>query len=119
MRVGKALAVLAEGALWRVSGKNSLGWRLIDALGEADENVRSIAGIMLAKGGRAAIPLLQRALAERVNVPLVLALLGDVGDATHSAEIANFVDDPDKTIARAAREALRVLALKYPSNQVV
>jgi len=119
MRLGKALAVLAEGALWRVSGQDSLGWRLINALGEADENVRSIAGIMLAKRGRAAIPLLQRALAERVNVAEVLALLGDVGDASDRTVIANFVDDPDKTIARAAREALRVLALKYPSNQVV
>jgi hypothetical protein len=112
MQLGKSLAVLAEGLLWRVTRQASLGQRLIDALGEQDENVRSIAGIMLAKSGVSALPLLHRALAERRNLPEVLALLGDVGDSSVEEDVARFTTDDDERIARAARDALRVLELR-------
>jgi hypothetical protein len=112
MRLRKTLAVLAEGVLWRMTRRRSLGHRLVVALGESDENVRSVAGIMLAKSGDAAIPVLHRALAERCNLPEVLALLGDVGDASEENELARFTADQDERIARAAKDALRALAVR-------
>jgi hypothetical protein len=112
MQLRKTLAVLAEGALWRMTHLRSLGQRLVEALGESDENVRSVAGIMLAKSGEAAIPVLHHALAERRNLPEVLALLGDVGDASVEDELTRFTADRDERIARAAKDALRVLAVR-------
>ena len=56
--------------------------------------------------------MLHRALAERRNLPEVLALLGDVGDASVENELASFTADQDERIARAAKDALRVLAVR-------
>jgi hypothetical protein len=112
MRLGKTLALMVEGIMWRVTHQHWLGRRLIEGLGETDENARTIAGIMLAKSGAAAIPVLRYALAQRTNVTEVLTLLGDVGDASVEEELARFASDPDERVARAARDALRVLALR-------
>jgi len=118
MQSRKSLALLAEGVLWRVTHRESSGRRLLAGLGEPDENARAIAGIMLAKGGITAIPLLQRALAERRHVAAVLALLGDIGDPSVETDLARFTSDPDEAIARAAKEALRVLALRQGRGSV-
>lgn len=112
MQWGKTLGLLANGVLWRVTRRERFGRRLIEGLGESDENARSVAGMMLAKSGIAAVPLLHRALAERSNVAEVLTLLGDLGDASVEAELARFASDKDDRIARAAKDALRVLALR-------
>ena len=112
MHLPRTLTVLAEGALWRVTHLTSLGQRLVAALGEPDENVRSIAGMMLVKGGYASVPLLYQALTDRTKLPAVLLLLGDVGDASVEKELARFTGDSDEKISRAARDALRVLALR-------
>ena len=118
MQSGKTLALLVEGALWRVTHRESFGRRLLAGLGEPDENARAIAGIMLAKGGTAAIPLLRRALAQRRHVAEVLTLLGDIGDTSVETDLARFTSDPDEAIARAAKEALRVLALRQCRDSV-
>lgn len=117
MPMGRTLAVLAEGALWRATHRPWLGWRLVRRLGEGDENARQIAGIMLAKGGPAAIPLLHQALMQGTHVVEVITLLGDVGDASVEAEVARFTADSDERIARAARDALRVLALRQRDSR--
>ena len=103
--------------MWRATHRPWLGQRLVAALGDPDENVRSAAGIMLAKSGRAAVPVLRRALAAGSNVPEVLALLGDVGDASVENELVRFATDDDERIARAARDALRVLALRGSTSR--
>lgn len=118
MQSGKTLALLVEGVLWRVTHRESFGRRLLAGLGEPNESARAIAGIMLAKGGTAAIPLLQRALAERSYVVEVLTLLGDVGDTSVENDLARFTSDPDAPIARAAKDALRVLALRQGRDSV-
>ena len=117
MQLGKTLALLAEGMLWRMTHQPWLGRRLIKGLGESDENARSVAGIMLAKSGPAAIPILHDALIERNHVAEVLAVLGDVGDASMEDEVARFASDKDERIARAARDALRVLALRRSAGE--
>jgi hypothetical protein len=42
----------------------------------------------------------------------VLALLGDLGDASVETDLARFTSDPDAAISRASKDALRVLALR-------
>ena len=118
MQSGKTLALLAEGVLWRVTHREAFGRRLLAGLGESDENARAMAGIMLAKGGTAAIPLLQRALAQRRHVAAALALLGDIGDPSVETDVAQFASDPDDAIAQAAKDALRVLALRQGRDSV-
>src|SRR5438105_5505260 len=112
MRVVQWLALLVNGLLWRATRQAWFGRPLVEALGEPDETSRSIAGIMLAKAGASALPLLHRALIERRNLPQVLTLLGDVGDASVQQDIARFAHDDDERVARAAQDALRVLALR-------
>ena len=81
--------------------------------GRADENVRNVAGMILAKSGGAAIPVLHRALIEQRNMPEVLALLGDIGDESVERDLARYVSHRDEAIARAATDALRALALRH------
>lgn len=118
MQSGKTLALLVDGVLWRVTHRQSSGRRLIAGLGEPDESARAVAGMMLAKSGAAAIPLLLRALAQRTNVAEVLTLLGDVGDRPVEKDLARFTSDPDASIAQAAKDALRVIALREGRDSV-
>jgi hypothetical protein len=74
--------------------------------------VRDVAGIVLARAGAAAVPLLREALAQRRHVAPVLTLLGDVGGAGLEEVVAPFVSDADPHVAQAARAALRVLAVR-------
>jgi len=95
-------------ALWR-GGLTSAGRALIDALGASDEDLRTMAGMFLVQGGGKAIPLLRTALAKRKHLPLVLRIVGDVGAREMRPEIERFAADPDRAVAQAARDALRVL----------
>jgi HEAT repeat protein len=112
MQLAATLALMGRGLAWRITHRQRLAQRLVEALGHPDDNIRMIAGIMLAKGGRAALPVLRGALAERRNVPEVLTLLGDIGDDSVREDLARLAEDRDERIARAARDALRVLALR-------
>jgi hypothetical protein len=108
----RTLAMLGHATLWRATHGPWFAQRLVDGLSERDETTRGVAGIMLAKGGTAAIPVLRRALAERRGLPHVLTLLGDVGDAAVEPQLRSFTADEDPQVAQAARDALRVLALR-------
>jgi hypothetical protein len=108
----RALALLAKASLWRATRVRALGASLVDALGDRDETVRAVAGIVLARAGPAAVPLLCEALAARRQVAPVLTLLGDVGGAGLDEVVAPFASDTDPDVARAARDALRVLAVR-------
>ena len=112
MALARTMTLLADGLLWRGTHLHAAGARLVDALGDSDETARNVAGIMLARGGHAAIPLLREALAQHRHVAQALTLLGDVGDATVERDIARYVSNPDVRTAQAARSALRVLAIR-------
>lgn len=109
MRLGRTLVLFVQGLGWRATHRAWLGRRLIEGLDERDETARSVAAIMLARGGAAAIPLLRQALSARHNLADVLTLLGDVGDGAVAEDVAPFATDPDAQVAQAARNALRVL----------
>lgn len=103
-----ALRLFVCRALWYWLGVASAGRALVRALGSPDENIRSIAGILLAKSGKRAEPLLQEALDRRENLPTVLTVLGSIGDSALIPQLRQFADDRNPDVAKAAREALKV-----------
>jgi hypothetical protein len=109
MKLAKAAGVFAANIAWRAMGLRPAGRALVRALGSVDENVRTIAG-------EKSEPLLLEALDRRENVPLVLTVLGSIGDRKLEPRISGFVQDPDPEVAKAARDALRMIeAHKSPA----
>ena len=88
----------------------SVGRRLIAALGSPDENVYTIAGMCLVKAGAKALPLLQEALYLALqHLPQVLQIIADIGEPGTETALKRFTRDSDPKVAKAARDALRVL----------
>ena len=111
MKVGRALSLFGSRAAWKLTGIPAAGRPLVRALGSPDEDIRTIAGMFLVKAGKSAEPLLMEALEKRENVPMVLAVLADIGDPRVEPQIQRFSADTDPEISRAAEDALRVLRL--------
>jgi HEAT repeat protein len=106
--MGTARIFLCYG-LWRATGLAAAGRALVHALASTDENIRTIAGMFLVRSGHRALPLLRETLGRRENLPMALAILGDIGDRRCEPDIVQFVQDRDPEVAKAARDALRVL----------
>jgi hypothetical protein len=87
------------------------GKGLIHALGSPDENERTLAGMFLVQSGRKALPYLRAAVARREHLPIILQIIADIGDPSSAGDIKPFVDDPNREVAVAASDAMRVLAL--------
>jgi 2-oxo-4-hydroxy-4-carboxy--5-ureidoimidazoline (OHCU) decarboxylase len=109
MGVGSSAAVIAAGAMWRLAHPEWAGRALVKALGAEDENARTIAGMLLVKSGRRALPLLRSAMANREDLPMVLAVVGSIGDPSMAVDLKRLVDDRDPSVAAAARDALRLV----------
>jgi hypothetical protein len=109
MNLGGAARLYACNALWRATGSLAAGRALLNALGSRDEDLQTLGGMFLAQAGKKAEPLLEEALAKREHLPLVLILLGDIGDPKYEGELRRFSHDPDLQVASAARSALHVL----------
>jgi hypothetical protein len=116
MQLGRALLRVGQGMLWRLTHARALGVRLVDGLGDADETARTVAGMMLVKGGAAAVPILREALAQHRHLDMVLTLLGSVGDAAVADAILPFASDADPRVARAARDARAAIAERGAST---
>ena len=112
MQLSGAARLFLDNAFWRLSGWRAVGRRLVEALDSEDENLRTIAGMFLVKAGGKAKPLLEEALAKRQSLPLALTILGDIGDHQSAAKLRPFAQDRDPQVARAAQDALRVLAAR-------
>lgn len=110
MRLLEVTRLLATGLLWKAAGIQSAGQRIVSALGSDDENVRTIAGMLLVKAGKRSEPLLEAALQKRENLPMVLSILADIGDRRFESDLQAFSRDQDPQVSKAAKEALRVLA---------
>ena len=116
MPIVDVLGLLAQHAAWRATGLRTSGRALVRALGSTDPTVRTMAGTLLARSGAQAEPLLREALAARENLPMVVTLLGDVGDETCRPALSELAGDPDESVAGAARQALRVLDTRHRSG---
>ena len=109
MELGKVAGVFANRALFSTTGLRPAGRALVRALGSEHEDVRAVAGMSLVQSGERAEPLLEEAARRRENLPLVLTILGDIGDPKSEPLLERYTDDEDPEVARSAREALRVL----------
>ena len=70
MKVSMATRLFVSRAFWGLTGIDAAGRVLVDALDAEDEDVRSIAGILLTRAGRRAEPLLGEVLARGEHVPM-------------------------------------------------
>jgi hypothetical protein len=107
--VTRAARLLAQSALWRATGWRAAGRSLVAALGSHDEDVRTLAGILLVRGGERAEPLLEEALRRRENLPMVVSVLASLEDPRYEPNLRRLAQDPDPQVADAAREGLRLL----------
>src|SRR5262249_18405234 len=110
--VPSAARLFALGALWRGAAVESAGRALVDALASGDQNLRTIAGMMLVKAGPRSAPLLRDAVARGKSRPMALRVLGDLGDPESETTFRTFERDPDPAVAAAARDGLRALGSK-------
>jgi HEAT repeat protein len=101
--------LLVYWSLWFGLGFTPAGRALVKALGSPDKNIRSIAGMLLAKGGKRAEPLLLEAADRRESLPMVLTALGSIGDPAIIPQLRQFTEDENPDVANAAREAIKVL----------
>lgn len=119
MDLSGAARLFASNILWRATGLEPAGRALVRALGSPHEDLRTIAGMFLVKGGRKASPLLREPLSRRENLPLILTIIGDIGDTEFEPQLRQFSNDSDPDIARAARDALDVIRLAASSSSGV
>jgi hypothetical protein len=82
---------------------------VVRALASDDPTTRTMAGMLLVRSGSRSVPLLRDALAARHALPMVLPILADIGDQGARPALHALTQDPDASVAGAAREALRVL----------
>ncbi|HEY5779319.1 MAG TPA: hypothetical protein VIT00_11320 [Terrimicrobiaceae bacterium] len=117
MRVGGVVRLYGCNVLWRATGSRSAGRKLLEFFDSGDEDLRSLAGMLLVRAGKKAEPLLDDALEKREHLPYVLTILGDIGDLKYEPKLRQFADDPDRCVATAARDALRVLETQSNRQQ--
>lgn len=109
MWLGYAAYLFVAQAVWRCTSFSPAGRALVRALGSPNPNIRTIAGIFLVRAGRLAEPLLEEALMRREHLPILLPILGDIGDRKVEPELLRYAQDRDPQIAQAAQNALRIL----------
>jgi len=107
--VVRAALLFAQNALWRGTGSRTAGRALVHALGSPEEDVRTIAGMLLVQGGERAKPLLEEAMRRRESLTMVLSVLASLEAPEYEPTLRTFAQDPDPKVADAAREGLRLL----------
>jgi hypothetical protein len=105
----QAAKLFGDYGLWRSTGLRSAGRALVAALGSPNEDLRTIAGMLLVRGGKRSRLLLEEALRHGEHLPMVISVLADLGDPTVKPEIQRYTQDPNPEVADTARHALRVL----------
>jgi HEAT repeat protein len=103
-------------SVWLGLGFTSAGRALVNALGSPDKNIRSIAGMLLVKSGKRAEPLLLEATNRRESLPMVLTVLGSIGDPAVIPQLRQFTEDENPDVAKAAQEALKVV--QFAANRL-
>jgi hypothetical protein len=96
-------------ALWSGAGSQAAGRRLVSSLRSADETERMVAGTLLLRAGRSAVPLLREALLQGSASPMVMNLAADLDARELAPFIARYLRDTDPERAQAATDALEVL----------
>jgi HEAT repeat protein len=110
VQILQSARLFASNLLWRTTGSSAAARTLVSSLGSTDPGVRTIAGMFLVQAGKKAEPLIEEAIREKINLPQVLVMAGDVGAKRLEPQLRRFLTDPDPEISRAAREGLKILA---------
>ena len=103
-------------SVWNTTGLRPAGRALMEALGSADEGVRTVAGMMLVQSGKRAEPLIEEAIQHGQHLPMVLVMAGDIGAVRLEPALRRFANDPDPEVAKAAQDGLRILAARARSR---
>jgi hypothetical protein len=106
VKLGESAKLFVAGAAWK-AGSQAAGRLLVGGLASTDENNRLIAGMLLVRGGRRAIPLLEQELEHPRNLPMLLHVMGDVAPDAFKDILERFAADSDPQVSRAARDALK------------
>src|SRR5260370_37243378 len=112
MQVLRAAGLFAANSIWRVTGSQTAGRTLVNALAASDSNLRTIAGMLIVRGGQKAVPLIEEAIHRQLNLPQVLVMEGDVGAKQLQPQLQNVTGHPTPQISRATRDGLKI-----PSHQ--
>jgi len=116
MNLAKVAQLFVSKTVWNVTGFDAAGRALIHALDSDDENIRTIAGMFLVQTGQRAEPLLEEALHKGQYLPMVINVLGSIGDPEVVSELHPFTKDRDPEIARAARDAIQTIKFARQSD---
>jgi HEAT repeat protein len=117
MKLGEAAWLFSAYAAWRATGAPRAGRVVLKVLSSPDETNRTAAGVLLARAGRRALPLLHEALGRKEVGPMTLRVLGEVGDASVRADLEPHLSSSDPRIARAAQDALRALDARLQTGR--
>jgi hypothetical protein len=118
MRVAETARLFIIRLLWQWTGLHAVGSQLVQALGSEDENIRTIAGMFLVQTGRRSRPLLKEALKRQQHLPVLLTILGDIGNPEDLPVLEEHVQHPDSAVAQAARDAIDVVKLRSQTRQI-
>jgi hypothetical protein len=109
MLLVRATWLFLANLFWRLTSREGPGRVLIRALGSRDENIRTIAGMLLVRGGAKSAPLLREALSKRESLPLILPIVASIGDPQFEPLLRQLTEDTDPSVAKCARDALRLI----------
>jgi HEAT repeat protein len=109
MLLARATWIFVSNLVWRLTSLGAAGRVLIRALGSGDENIRTISGMFLVRGGSKAAPLLREAIEKRETLPVVLPIIASIGDRQFEPVLRRLAHDADANVAKAARDALRLI----------
>lgn len=110
MSLVSSARILSAGLTWRRARLRSAGHTLVSALSSEDENVQTMAGMMLVQAGERSIPLLEEAIAAGRGTDLHQQVLDDIRPHQEVGESLDELSESDNpTIAEAARRARELL----------
>ena len=116
INIAKVAQLFVSKAVWTVAGLDMAGRALIHALDSEDEDIRSIAGMFLVQTGQRSEPLLKEALHKGRHLPMVISVLGSIGDPRIVSALRPFTEDSDPEIARAAQDAIQAIDFASQSD---
>jgi hypothetical protein len=100
--------VLSAGAAWRITHAPRLGRALVKAVEQGDEDTRTIAGMLLVRGGEHGRRLVAEALQRGSESEELVTVLQSIGDVAAEEDLRRLASQ-DRPIAGAARRALAEL----------
>ena len=108
MGVAGSLGVIGAGTAWRIAGIDGAGRALVRATRNDDQQIKTLGGMMLVRGGDRSVELVRAAVeSDELNAILVRAL-GDIG-GDRSKQLLIEIARGEGPMAEEAATALETL----------